>query len=114
MKRYILTIVTLLLVQVAMPQTPHAIPKNVRTDSYRMKSFVDGLMKKMTLQEKLGQLNLPGAGDITTGGQAGEDKSALAKKIKEGKVGGLFNIKGVQKIRYVQQIAMEQSRLKIP
>src|SRR6476659_4209526 len=74
-----------------------------------MKSFIDGLMKKMTLEEKLGQLNLPGAGDIVTGGQAGQDNSALAKKIKEGKVGGLFNIKGVDKIRYVQQIAMEQS-----
>jgi beta-glucosidase len=29
-------------------------------------------------------------------------------------VGGLFNIKGVAKIKYVQQIAMQQSRLKIP
>lgn len=32
-----------------------------------MKSFVDQLMKKMTLEEKLGQLNLPVSGDITTG-----------------------------------------------
>src|SRR5260221_3940623 len=80
----------------------------------KMKTFIDALMKKMTLEEKLGQLNLPGAGDIVTGGQAGEDKSALAKKIKDGKVGGLFNIKGGEKIRYVQQLAMEQSRLKIP
>ncbi|HEX4957371.1 MAG TPA: beta-glucosidase BglX [Lacibacter sp.] len=80
----------------------------------KMKVFIDALMKKMTLEEKIGQLNLPGAGDIVTGGQAGEDNSKLAKKIKEGKVGGLFNIKGVNKIKYVQQIAMEQSRLKIP
>ena len=77
----------------------------------KMKTFIDALMKKMTLEEKLGQMNLPGAGDITTG-QAGN--SDIAKKIKEGKVGGLFNIKSVTKIRDVQKVAMEQSRLKIP
>jgi beta-glucosidase len=76
-----------------------------------MKAFVDALMSKMTLDEKIGQLNLPGAGDITTG-QAGN--SDIGKKISEGKVGGLFNIKSVSKIRDVQKVAVEQSRLKIP
>jgi beta-glucosidase len=76
-----------------------------------MNVFVDGLMAKMTLDEKIGQLNLPGAGDITTG-QAGN--SDIAKKIGEGKVGGLFNIKSVAKIRDVQRVAVENSRLKIP
>src|SRR5678815_3913552 len=80
----------------------------------KMETFIDALMKKMTLEEKIGQLNLPGAGDIVTGGQSGEDNSAIAKKIKDGKVGGLFNIKGVEKIRYVQKIAAENSQLKIP
>lgn len=77
----------------------------------KMKMFVDALMKKMTIDEKIGQLNLPGAGDITTG-QA--SSSNIAQKIKDGKVGGLFNIKGVEKIRDVQRVAVEQSRLKIP
>jgi len=77
----------------------------------KMKAFIDALMKKMTLEEKIGQLNLPGSGDIVTG-QAGN--SDIAKKIKEGKVGGLFNIKSVAKIRDVQKVAVEQSRLKIP
>jgi beta-glucosidase len=77
----------------------------------KMKTFIDALMKKMTLDEKIGQLNLPGAGDITTG-QAGN--SDIGKKISEGKVGGLFNIKSVSKIRDVQKVAVEQSRLKIP
>src|SRR5215510_750699 len=77
----------------------------------RMKTFVDGLMKKMTLDEKIGQLNLPGAGDITTGQASSSD---IGKKISEGKVGGLFNIKSVSKIRDVQKVAVEQSRLKIP
>ncbi|RZM05097.1 MAG: beta-glucosidase, partial [Pedobacter sp.] len=77
----------------------------------KMKTFVDALMKKMTLDEKIGQLNLPSSGDITTG-QA--NSSDIGKKIEEGKVGGLFNIKGVEKIRDVQKVAVEKSRLKIP
>ncbi len=77
----------------------------------KMNTFVTTLMSKMTLDEKIGQLNLPGAGDITTG-QAGN--SDIAKKIKDGQVGGLFNIKSVAKIKEVQRIAVEQSRLKIP
>lgn len=80
-------------------------------EAAQMKSFIDKLMKQMTLEEKLGQLNLPGAGDITTG-QAGS--TDIAKKIREGKVGGLFNIKGVSKIKEVQRLAVEESRLKIP
>ncbi|HEY2722329.1 MAG TPA: beta-glucosidase BglX [Chitinophagaceae bacterium] len=77
----------------------------------KMKAFIDALMQKMTLDEKIGQLNLPGSGDITTG-QAGN--SDIGKKISEGKVGGLFNIKSVAKIRDVQKVAVEQGRLKIP
>jgi beta-glucosidase len=73
--------------------------------------FVADLLAKMTLDEKIGQLNLPTSGDITTG-QA--NSSNVAKKIEEGQVGGLFNIKSVQKIREVQKIAVEKSRLKIP
>lgn len=73
--------------------------------------FVAELLSKMTLEEKLGQLNLPTSGDITTG-QA--NSSDVARKIEEGKVGGLFNIKSVQKIKEVQRIAVEKSRLKIP
>jgi len=72
---------------------------------------VDSVLNLMTLEEKIGQLNLPGAGDVTTG-QA--KNSNTAKKIAEGKVGGLFNIKSVEKIKKVQKIAMEESRLKIP
>ena len=77
----------------------------------KMTAFIDDLMSKMTLDEKLGQLNLPASGDIITG--AGSNNN-ITEKIKEGKVGGLFNIKSAEKIRAVQQIAVEQSRLKIP
>ena len=84
-----------------------------QTKDYKAKkaTFVNSLLSKMTLDEKIGQLNLPGAGDITTGQAQSSD---IAKKIEEGKVGGLFNIKGVEKIKEVQRIAVEKSRLKIP
>lgn len=81
------------------------------TNEARMKTFIDALMKKMTLDEKLGQLNLPGSGDIVTGQAQSSD---IGRKIREGKVGGLFNIKSVAKIRDVQKVAVEESRLKIP
>ncbi|MCK7590682.1 beta-glucosidase BglX [Subsaxibacter sp. CAU 1640] len=74
-------------------------------------SKVDSILDLMTLDEKLGQLNLPSSGDITTGQAQSSD---IASKIAEGKVGGLFNIKSVEKIREVQKVAMEKSRLKIP
>lgn len=80
-------------------------------EAIRMKVFVDALMKQMNQDEKLGQLNLPAVGDITTGQALSSD---ISSKIKEGKVGGLFNVKGVEKIREVQRIAVEESRLKIP
>lgn len=87
------------------------VQTKAQTQDAKMKAFVDALMKKMTLEEKIGQLNLPGSGDIVTG-QAGN--SDIAKKISEGKVGGLFNIKSVAKIKEVQKLAVEKSRLKIP
>lgn len=77
----------------------------------KMCKFIDNLMSKMTLQEKLGQLNLPVTGEIVTGQAKSSD---VAGKIKRGEVGGLFNLKGVKNIREVQKIAVEQSRLKIP
>lgn len=76
-----------------------------------MDKFVSDLMLRMTLQEKIGQLNLQVAGDITTG-QAQDTQ--VAGLVKEGKMGGVFNLKGVEKIKALQKIAVEQSRLGIP
>jgi len=73
--------------------------------------FVDNLMAQMTLEEKLGQLNLPVSGDIVTGAAR---QSNVAEDIRQGRVGGLFNLKGAQSIREIQRIAVEESRLGIP
>ena len=76
-----------------------------------MDRFLDNLLKRMTLEEKIDQLNLPVTGEITTGQAKSSD---IATKIKRGEVGGLFNLKGVDKIRDVQHLAVENSRLGIP
>jgi len=85
--------------------------KPVSAEEAKMNTFINNLLAKMTVDEKIGQLNLPSSGDITTG-QA--NSSDIAKKIKDGQVGGLFNIKGVEKIKAVQKVAVENSRMKIP
>ena len=76
-----------------------------------MKEFVDELMAKMTLQEKIGQLNLMVAGDITTGGAL---NTQVGGDIAAGNMGGVFNIKGIDKIKALQDIAIKKSRLGIP
>ena len=101
-------VITLLIVATAL--NTHTASAQVATDA-KMKIFIDVLMKKMTLDEKIGQLNLPTSGDFVTGQAASSD---VAKNIAQGKVGGLFNIKSVAKIKDVQKIAVEKSRLKIP
>ena len=87
--------------------------QSFQTNQYKAKkkAFVESLLAKMTLEEKIGQLNLPSAGDFTTGQAQNSD---IGKKIEDGFVGGLFNIKGADKIRAVQKVAVEKSRLKIP
>ncbi|MFZ6025395.1 MAG: beta-glucosidase BglX [Bacteroidota bacterium] len=82
-----------------------------RIDNTAMNVFIEALLQKMTLEEKIGQLNLPGSGDIVTGQASNSD---IGKKIKEGRVGGLFNIKSIEKIKAIQKVAVEESRLKIP
>ena len=88
------------------------LPSSARAQVYATRpSFVDDLMSRMTLREKIGQLNLPVAGNITTGQAKSSD---VAAQIARGEVGGLFNLKGVKSIRELQKIAVENSRLHIP
>src|SRR5665811_875344 len=72
---------------------------------------VDSVLKLMTLNEKVGQMNQY-SGNWANTGPITEDGNKL-KEIKEGKLGSLLNINGVLHTRELQQLAM-QSRLKIP
>jgi len=104
--KYILSIF-LLSISLSYAQKKQAITNNIAPKE----TFVAELLSKMTIEEKIGQLNLPSAGDFTTG-QA--TNSNIGKKIEQGLVGGLFNIKSVSKIKDVQKVAITKSRLKIP
>ena len=73
---------------------------------------VEELLSKMTLEEKIGQLNLltPGGG-VATGAVVSKN---VEDKIKAGKVGGLFGVSGPEKIRMAQEYAVNDTRLGIP
>ena len=84
----------------------------LQAQTTEMRQFVDQLMSKMTLEEKLGQLNLaPASDEIVTGGLV---DTKVQQRIANGQLGGIFNLKGVDKIRVLQDIAVKQSRLGIP
>jgi beta-glucosidase len=88
-------------------QTEKSGNKNAEMDS-----FVSDLLSKMTIQEKIGQLNLvtPGGG-ILTGSVVSTD---VESKIKAGNVGGIFGVYSPEKTRAAQKLAVEESRLGIP
>src|SRR2546427_2751120 len=68
---------------------------------------IDSLLSLMTLEEKLGQLNLLSVDGDTVTPEQGE-------LIRKGLVGGLLNLTGADATRRVQRLAVEQSRLKVP
>lgn len=87
-----------------------ALPIQAQTPS-DMNRFIDELMGRMTVNEKIGQLNLVTAGEATTGSVVSTD---VETKISEGKIGGIFSMTTPKRIRAAQELAVNQSRLKIP
>ena len=84
----------------------------LQAQTTEMRQYVDQLLAKMTLEEKLGQLNLvPASDEIVTGETV---DTQVGQRIANGQLGGIFNLKGVDKIRALQDIAVKQSRLGIP
>lgn len=83
----------------------------VASSDSKMDKFIDGLIRKMTLEEKIGQLNLPPCGDINTGEL---QKNNVVQAAAKGQIGGTFNIKGAAKVRALQEAAVKESRLGIP
>ena len=76
-----------------------------------MDEFISELMAKMTVDEKVGQLNLLPAGNITTGIRK---DSPILDLISQGKLGAILNMKGFDNIRQLQEAAVNRSRLGIP
>lgn len=102
---------SLLLLAVVVSNSVFAQQKKLITPAQqKMNTFINTLMSKMTIDEKIGQLNLVTGGEATTGAAVSTDVEA---KIAKGNVGGIFSMTTPSKIRKTQEIAMK-SRLKIP
>ncbi|MDP4131428.1 MAG: beta-glucosidase BglX, partial [Bacteroidota bacterium] len=84
---------------------------HIQAQDNKMNGFISTLMSKMTVDEKIGQLNLVTPGGAVTGSVVSQD---VDEKIRQGKVGGLFGITGPEKVRQAQDIAVQHSRLHIP
>ncbi len=84
----------------------HSLVLSILLASPAAAQNLDSLLARMTLEEKLGQLNL-----LSAGGRASPAQMQLAR---EGKLGGLFNVIGAENTTPVQRIAVTESRLKIP
>ena len=75
--------------------------------------FVDSILARMTLAEKLGQLNqISGAGNPT--GPGGGERAQRMDQLRHGGIGSFLNIVGADTTRALQKIAVEESRLHIP
>ncbi len=88
-----------------------ACQKKSSSGDAEMDAYISELMSKMTLEEKIGQLNLVAGGDITTGDAL---NSPIGAAVANGTLGGTFNIKGAEKIKELQQLAVDSTRLGIP
>lgn len=89
----------------AQKAAPHAVA------NAKMNTFITALMKKMTTDEKIGQLNLPSVGFDVTGPVLSQ---GVEEKIQKGLVGGVFNTFTPVAVRKLQERAVNETRLKIP
>jgi beta-glucosidase len=73
--------------------------------------MIDALLARMTLEEKAGQLTQWGAQGTPTGPRV---QPASEADIRGGRVGSFLGVYGVEKLRHLQRIAVEESRLRVP
>ena len=99
-----LLVASLLLPAVARPATDPAVEKRI-----------DELMARMTLEEKIGQLNQYSSSFDLTGPPPPDDRAKRRyDEIKKGQVGSLLNVTGAAATRAAQELAVKNSRLGIP
>lgn len=88
-------------------------PQNEGLITYEDK--IDSLMSIMTLEEKIGQMNqYNGFWDVTGPVPSDGDASQKYENLRKGLVGSMLNVTGVEEVRKIQKIAVEESRLGIP
>ena len=76
---------------------------------------VEALLKQMTLEEKIGQMNqYSGFWDLTGPAPTGGNAAKKYEHLRKGYVGSMLNLRGVENVRKIQKIAIEETRLGIP
>ena len=97
--------------QSTVDRRPSTDNKQAPASKSGMNEYITALMQKMTLEEKIGQLNLPSIGFDVTGPVLSQ---GVEEKIRKGLVGGVFNTYTPVAVRKLQQLAVNETRLKIP
>lgn len=88
----------------------HAMAQT-KAEEAKMNAFVSALMKKMTVDEKIGQLNLVTGGMAITGSVT---NNGIDNGITKGQIGGIFGLYGAENVRKAQDAAVKTTRLHIP
>ncbi len=100
--RFVLIILLLLFLQPCCTSQLSEMENNEPLDQK-----VEGLLKQMTLEEKIGQMFQAPDGFYSS-------EEALKKAVREGKAGSFLNIQGAERVAEIQRVAIEESRLGIP
>ncbi len=112
MKNYFSNRLSRKIAAIAILVLPSAVAvAQTKSGDAKMDAFVGNLMSKMTLDEKIGQLNLVTAGRATTGSVVNK---GVEEGIKKGSIGGIFGVYGTDYIGKAQELAVKESRLHIP
>jgi len=112
MKKYFLSRVSRKIAVISALILPPAVAMTqTSSGDARMDAFVKQLMAKMTLDEKIGQLNLVTSGRALTGSVVNK---GVEEGIKKGEIGGIFGVYGTDYIGRAQELAVKNSRLHIP
>ena len=106
---------TLLLLTLFAMATMNAQKKSYLDKTKTTEERIDLLMKQMTLEEKVGQMNqYNGFWEVTGPTPKGGDAETKYDHLRKGWVGAMLSVRGVKNVRAVQKIAVEETRLGIP
>ena len=80
-----------------------------------MDQFIEDLLSKMTLEEKVGQMNqYSGFWEATGPAPSAGNAKRKYEDLRNGRVGSVLNVRGVEEVRAMQKLVVEESRLGIP
>ena len=89
--------------------------ESINNGTSALEKKVETLLAKMTLEEKIGQMNqYNGFWNVTGPTPTDGDAAKKYEHLRKGYVGSMLNVRGVKEVKAVQKIAVEETRLGIP